>query len=173
MPLFTKEVSNKKSDGDSAKSVCGGSLQKQLWKQIRNAVNQWGLKRCSVHPCPTSVFPILRNTEHVRNAETADDNISFLQSREIEAECNITSALGKWVILLINALTFVSPSCSFLHHFITRLIWNSCETNTISPWREENKIAYLTWLYNTLLCMPKMRSFWLIYLSGVQLEQDM
>lgn len=170
MPLFTKEVSNKNSDGDSEKPLFVEAAFKNRFENKSGMLWTNEVSKDLVFILVTHLFfpswEILGTLGMMRLLLTT---LVSYRAREIEVECNITSALGKWVILLINALTFVSLSCSFPHHFITRLIWNSCETNTISPWREENKIAYLTWLYNTLLCMPKMRSFWLIYLSGVQL----
>lgn len=162
-------MSNKKSDRDSAKSLFMEAAFKNSFENKSGMLWTNEVSKDVVSILVTHLFSssweILSMLGMLRLLMTL---VSY-RACEIEVECNITSALGKWVILLINALTFVSPSCSFLHHFITRLIWNSCETNTISPWQEENKIAYLTWLYNTLLRMPKMRSFWLIYLSGVQL----
>lgn len=170
MPLFTKAVSNKKSDGDSAKSLFMeaafiNSFENKSGMLWTNEVSKDVLSILVTH----LFLPFWEILGMLGTLRLLMTTLVSYRACEIEVEFNITSALGKWVILLINALTFVSPSCSFPHHFITRLIWNSCETNTIFSWREENKTAYLTWLYNTLLRMPKMRSFWLIYLSDVQL----
>lgn len=170
MALFTKEVSNKKSAGGFCKSLFVEAAFKNSFENKSGMLWTNEVSKDVVSILVTHLFfPFWEILGMLGMLRLLMTTLVSYRACEIEVECNITSALGKWVILLINALTFVSSSCSFLHHFITRVIWNSCETNTISPWREENKIAYLTWLYNTLLRMPKMRSFWLIYLSGVQL----